>query len=254
MSAPHLRESNEAAHWRNERLEAIGRTTQARATTSGAVDSNPGGHRRKDDAPGRPELTLLVGAVAPWLLEVPGVGPPSAAQVLVSWTHPGRFRSEAAFAAPAGTNPIPAPSGQVTRDRPDRGGDRQLNRALHTILLVRLRTDPDTRTYMARHTAQGKSRRDDKRCPRRVIARQLFRLGEPGRPVAVLVRGRDASRVVVLGRLEVPCLLVGDPLQQSDGDRDGTGVAKLEKRCALHPEIAGCCHDDGPASGSSIRR
>jgi transposase len=126
----------------------------------------------------RVELTTLVAAVAPWLLEVPGVGPLSAAQVLVSWSHAGRLRSEAAFAALAGVNPIPASSGQVTRYRLNRGGDRQLNRALHTILLVRLRIDPDTRAYMARRTAQGKSRRDAKRCLRRVIARQLFRLLE----------------------------------------------------------------------------
>ena len=130
------------------------------------------------------ELTSLVRAVAPWLLEVPGVGPLSAAQVLISWSHAGRFRSEAAFAALAGANPIPASSGQVTRYRLNRGGDRQLNRALHTILLVRLRTDPDTRAYMARRTAEGRSRRDAKRCLRRVIARQLFRLleryGQPG--------------------------------------------------------------------------
>jgi transposase len=124
------------------------------------------------------ELAVLVDAVAPWLLEVPGVGPLSAAQVLVSWSHAGRFRSEAAFAALAGTNPIPASSGQVTRHRLNRGGDRQLNRALHTILLVRLRTDPDTRAYLARRTAEGKSRRDAKRCLRRLIARQLFRLLE----------------------------------------------------------------------------
>jgi transposase len=124
------------------------------------------------------ELAALVNAIAPWLLEVPGVGPLSAAQVLASWSHAGRFRSEAAFAALAGTNPIPASSGQVTRHRLNRGGDRQLNRALHTILLVRLRTDPDTRAYMARRTAEGKSRRDAKRCLRRVIARQLFRLLE----------------------------------------------------------------------------
>ena len=104
--------------------------------------------------------------------------PLSAAQVLVSWSHAGRLRSEAAFAALAGTNPIPASSGQVTRYRLNRGGDRQLNRALHTILLVRLRLDPDTRAYMARRTAEGKSRRDAKRCLRRIIARQLFRLLE----------------------------------------------------------------------------
>jgi transposase len=124
------------------------------------------------------ELTVLVRAVAPWLLEVPGVGALSAAQVLVSWSHAGRFRSEAAVAALAGTNPIPASSGQVTRYRLNRGGDRQLNRALHTIVLVRLRTDPETRASMARRTAQGTSRRDAKRCLRRVIARQLFRLPE----------------------------------------------------------------------------
>jgi transposase len=76
------------------------------------------------------------------------------------------------------SNPIPASSGQVTRYRLNRGGDRQLNRALHTIVLVRLRTDPETRAYMARRTAEGKSRRDAKRCLRRVIARQLFRLLE----------------------------------------------------------------------------
>jgi transposase len=72
----------------------------------------------------------------------------------------------------------------VTRYRLNRGGDRQLNRALHTIGLVRLRTDPDTRAHLARRTAEGKSRRDAKRCLRRVIARQLFRLleryGQPG--------------------------------------------------------------------------
>ena len=66
----------------------------------------------------------------------------------------------------------------MTRYRLNRSGDRQLNRALHTILLVRLRIDPDTCAYVARRTAQGNSRRDAKRCLRRVIARQLFRLLE----------------------------------------------------------------------------
>jgi transposase len=109
--------------------------------------------------------------------------------VLVSWSHAGRFRSEAAVAALAGTNPIPASSGQVTRYRLNRGGDRQLNRALHTIVLVRLRTDPATRASMARRTAQGTSRRDAKRCLRRVIARQLFRLPERyGRPGVEILR------------------------------------------------------------------
>ena len=60
---------------------------------------------------------MLVGAVAPWLLEVPGVSPLSAAQVLVSWSHAGRFRSEAAFAHLCGTAPIPASSRRTDRHR-----------------------------------------------------------------------------------------------------------------------------------------
>jgi transposase len=112
----------------------------------------------------RAELERLVAAVAPWLLELPGVGPISAAQVLVSWSHAGRLRSEAAFAALAGANPIPASSGQVTRHRLNRGGDRQLNRTLHTVVLARLRDDPDIRAYAARRRAEGKSARDVRRC------------------------------------------------------------------------------------------
>jgi transposase len=124
------------------------------------------------------ELERLVAGIAPWLLELYGVGPISAAQVLVSWSHAGRFRSEAAFAALAGTSPIPASSGTVTRHRLNRSGDRQLNQALHTIALVRLRDDPDTRAYARRRIAEGKSPRDIKRCLKRIIARQLFRLLE----------------------------------------------------------------------------
>jgi transposase len=101
------------------------------------------------------ELEPLVAAIAPWLLELLGIGPVSAAQLLVSWSHAGRFRSEAAFAALAGTSPIPACSGQVVHYRLNRSGDRQLNQALHTIALVRLRDDPQTRAYAARRTARG---------------------------------------------------------------------------------------------------
>jgi transposase len=68
------------------------------------------------------ELDRLVRAAAPWLLELPGMGPISAGQVLVSWSYAGRLRSEAAFAALAGASPIPASSGRVTRHRLNRGG------------------------------------------------------------------------------------------------------------------------------------
>jgi transposase len=137
----------------------------------------------------RAELERLVAAVAPWLLELPGVGPISAAQVLVSWSHAGRLRSEAAFAALAGANPIPASSGQVTRHRLNRSGDRQLNRALHTVVVARLRDDPATRAYAARRRTEGKSTREIRRCLKRAVARQLFKLLEHhDRPVVEVLR------------------------------------------------------------------
>jgi len=126
----------------------------------------------------RAELERLVAAVAPWLMELPGVGPISAAQVLVSWSYAGRLRSEAAFAALAGANPIPASSGQVTRHRLNRSGDRQVNRALHTIVLARLRDDPETRAYASRRRVEGKSVGEVRRCLKRAVARQLFKLLE----------------------------------------------------------------------------
>ena len=130
----------------------------------------------------RPSCSGWSAAVAPWLLELPGVGPLSAAQVLVSWSHAGRLRSEAAFAALAGTNPIPASSGQVTRHRLNRGGDRQLNRALHTIALVRLRDDPETRAYCPPHRRRQEPPRRSSGACERVIARQLFRAAGALRP------------------------------------------------------------------------
>ena len=122
------------------------------------------------------EITDLVAQVQPELLTLPGVGPISAAQILISWSHPGRFRSEAAFATFSGAAPIPASSGLTNRHRLNRGGDRQLNRALHTIVLTRSRIDPDTRTYLARRQHEGKTLREAKRSLKRIIARKLFRL------------------------------------------------------------------------------
>jgi transposase len=105
-------------------------------------------------------------------------GPISASAILVSWSHPGRLKSEAAFARLAGVAPIPASSGQVVRHRPDRGGDRRLNRALHTIALQRSRTDADTIAYITRRRSEGKSLRDALRCLKRYLVRSLFRMLE----------------------------------------------------------------------------
>lgn len=119
-----------------------------------------------------------VALIAPGLLDEHGVGPVTGAQLVISWSHPGRIRSEAAFARLGGVAPIPASSGQVVRHRLDRGGDRQLNRAIHTIVLVRKASDPATRSYIARRVAEGKSPREATRCLKRYVARHLFRLLE----------------------------------------------------------------------------
>jgi transposase len=121
------------------------------------------------------EIVSLVRELAPQLLAEPGVGPITAASILLAWSHKGRLRSEAAFARLAGAPPIPASSGKVVRHRLDRGGDRKLNRALHTIILTRRRTDPDTIAYIQRRTREGKSDREAVRCLKRYLARSLFR-------------------------------------------------------------------------------
>lgn len=121
------------------------------------------------------QIEQLVRDIARWLLDERGIGPITAAQILIAYSHQGRFRSDAAFAALGGAAPIPASSGQTVRHRLNRGGDRQLNRALHTIVLSRLAHDPDTRAYAARRAAEGKTPREIRRCLKRYLARQLYR-------------------------------------------------------------------------------
>jgi transposase len=122
------------------------------------------------------EILTRVRELAPQLLDEPGVGPIVAAQLIVAWSHPGRVRSEAAFARLAGVAPIPASSGQTTRHRLSRGGDRQLNRALHTVVLHRRQHDAATKDYIARRIAEGKTRRDAVRLLKRYLARHLYRV------------------------------------------------------------------------------
>ena len=90
--------------------------------------------------------------------------------------------AEAAFARLAGVAPIPASSGQTIRYRLDRSGDRQLNRALHQILVTRRRIHPPTIAYIERRISEGKTRREANRCLKRYLARSLFRLLENGAP------------------------------------------------------------------------
>ena len=107
---------------------------------------------------------LLNASPARVLLDQPGIGPVTAAVALAAWSHPGRVRSEAAFASLAGVNPIPASSGNTVRHRINRGGDRRLNRALHMATVTRIRMDPRTRAYVEKRTAKGRTPREIIRC------------------------------------------------------------------------------------------
>lgn len=120
-------------------------------------------------------LRTHVEALAPWLLNETGAGPFAAAQLLASWSSKDRIHSEAAFARLAGAAPIPASSGNTTRYRLDRGGDRQLNHALYVIAHSRMICDDDTKAYVAKRTAQGKTSKEIIRNLKRYIARQIYR-------------------------------------------------------------------------------
>ncbi len=125
------------------------------------------------------QLRILVAKTAPKLLVEYGVGPVTAAQIIVSWSHAGRLHHEAAFARLAGVAPVTANSGQTQdRHRLNRGGDRHLNNALHTIVLTRARDHQASRDYIARRVSEGKTPREARRCLKRYVARHLYRLLE----------------------------------------------------------------------------
>ena len=123
------------------------------------------------------DLTRLVHAANPTLAQTGGIGTITAAQLLATaGDNPDRIGSEAAFAMLCGAAPIPASSGKTNRHRLNRGGDRAANCALHQIAINRLATDPVTRAYAAKRTAEGKTNKDILRCLKRAIAREVFHL------------------------------------------------------------------------------
>ena len=127
-----------------------------------------------DDNLGQIEALVSVSEAAPLLTET-GYGPVTLAVCLTAWSHPGRIRSEAAFAALAGVNPIPASSGNTTRHRLNRSGDRRLNSAIHTIATTKMTWDKQTQDYAQRRLAQGKTKREVRRVLKRYIARNIYR-------------------------------------------------------------------------------
>ncbi|WP_345362759.1 IS110 family transposase, partial [Citricoccus nitrophenolicus] len=103
------------------------------------------------------------------LLQEKGFGPVTAATCLATWSHQGRVRNEAAYASLAGVNPIPASSGNTIRHRLNRGGDRSLNRALHMVALTRMTHDEETRAYVEKRRAEGRTDREIRRCIKRYL-------------------------------------------------------------------------------------
>jgi transposase len=120
-------------------------------------------------------IVPLVAARAPGLMALYGVGPETAALLLVAaGDHPERLRSEAAWAHLCAVAPIPASSGKRTRHRLNRGGDRQANHALWRIVITRMSSHPPTRAYVDRRTAEGLSKKEIIRCLKRYVAREVY--------------------------------------------------------------------------------
>ena len=123
----------------------------------------------------RPSWNNLTRRAAPALVSIFGVGPDTAAALLISaGSNPQDIHSEAAFAALCGVNPIPASSGKTNRHRLNRGGDRQANAALYRVVLVRLSHDLRTREYMHRGTGEGMSKPEVIRCLKRYVVREVY--------------------------------------------------------------------------------
>jgi len=121
------------------------------------------------------EITLLVRAKAPRLLELPGCGPLTAAKLVSEAAGFERFSSDAKFARLAGAAPIPVSSGRTDRHRLDRGGNRQLNCALHRVAVTQGRVHPPAREFLARKQAEGRTRMDALRSLKRHLARTVWK-------------------------------------------------------------------------------
>jgi transposase len=140
------------------------------ASWDGARNS-PGGQLERLD-----ELIVpLVTAHAPGLLALYGIGPHTAPLLLIAaGDHPGRLRSEAAWAHLCAVAPIPASSGKTVRHRLNPGGDRQANHALWRIVFTRMGSHPATRAYAERRAGEGKSKQEIIRCLKRYVAREVY--------------------------------------------------------------------------------
>jgi transposase len=147
------------------------------------------------------ELDTILALHAPMLRDIHGVGTDVASQLLVTvGDNPERVTSEAKFAALVGVAPIPASSGKTVRHRLSRAGDRQANKAIHRVVLVRMRYDSRTRSYVARRRQEGKSTKEIMRCLKRYVAREIYDQllhPHPGPDAGTLRTVRTAKRLTL---------------------------------------------------------
>jgi len=139
------------------------------------------------------EIAQLVARIAPQLLAEPGFGPLTAAKLVGEIAGAGRFASDAKLARAAGVAPIPVSSGKTNRHRLDRGGNRQINAAIHRVAVTRARCDPQTQDYIARKKAEGKTNRDAIRCLKRHLARRIWHLLQPPTPTREATLSKSTS-------------------------------------------------------------
>jgi len=132
------------------------------------------------------EITQLVEQIAPQLLAEPGFGPLIAAKLIGEIAGAQRFATDAKLARAAGAAPIPASSGNTRRQRLDRGGNRQINAALHRVIVTRARCHQPTRDYIERRRQEGKTTREAIRCLKRYLARQVWNLLRAPTPAMAL--------------------------------------------------------------------
>jgi transposase len=128
------------------------------------------------------EIAELVAQVAPQLLAEPGFGPLTAGKLIGEIAGAQRFASDAKLARAGGIAPIPVSSGKTNRHRLDRGGNRQINTAIHRVAVTRARCHSETKAYIARKHAEGKTNRDAIRCLKRHLARRIWHLLQPPAP------------------------------------------------------------------------
>jgi transposase len=128
------------------------------------------------------EISELVAQVAPQLLSEPGFGPLTAAKLVGEIAGAARFATDAKLARAAGLAPIPVSSGRTNRHRLDRGGNRQVNAAIHRIAITRARCHPETRDYLAKKQAEGKTTKEAIRCLKRHLARRVWHLLQAPHP------------------------------------------------------------------------